>query len=241
MSDTQNTNKPFTAASVTGWDVVSLGELASKMVWRLPGCSDLAIRMSLCAAWRQFCDTTEAWRCRREVTLTDLSEYGECAESIIAADDSVLLYKISTPASCHVKSVFSVYVNDVKLPNDGRTWKVSEFSGCGKIIEIHGWISDSAADVVKASYSIIPDDDGEEIPAMILRKYGPVIVSGAIYPLFAQDRKPWSDATMAGMERDNWNNGMSEAALDGIVTENDGNGSGSSGRRISVIPYGSFV
>lgn len=238
MSDTQTNNKPLAASAGSWWDVASVTELADRMVWRLRGCSDLAIRMSLCEAWRRFCDETEVWRAKLTGALTDCSECGDCGAIETAGEETVHRYRLSAPAASHTKSVFSVYVNDALLENNGRNWFVRESVCCGPILEVYSGITDRTEDVVKASCSLVPDDGGEVVPSFLMRRYGNVIVSGALYTLLAQDGKPWSDATMARVEMENWNNGMSGASLDGIVSEKNGAGDRTSGRRVNVIPYG---
>lgn len=238
MSETQSTNKPLTAAAGSWWDVSAVTLLADRMIWRLPGCSDLAVRMSLCEAWRQFCDQTEVWREKLTGFPKDCSECSDCGAIETAGEETVHRYGLYAQAACHIKSVFSVYVNDVQLDNDGMNWFVRD-TGCrGLILEVRSGISDRGTDIVKAVCSIVPDDGGEVAPSTLMKKYGPVIVSGALYPLLGQTGKAWSDSGLAQVEMANWNAGLSEASLDGIVSDKNGPGDRTSGRRVNVIPYG---
>lgn len=238
MSETQATNRPLTAAAGSWWDVSSITLLADRMAWRLPGCSDLALRMSLCNAWRQFCDMTEVWRAKLTGALCDCSECDECGAIETVGEESVRRYRLCAPAASHIKNVFGVYVNDGHIENNGYNWFVRETQCCGTVVELFSGITDAGEDVVKAVCSIVPDDGGESVPSRLMRKYGPVIVSGALYPLLGQSGKAWSDAAIAQVELANWNAGLSEASLDGIVSDKNGASDRTNGRRVNVIPYG---
>ena len=203
MNETQDRNKPL----------VNVKELAAKMIWRLGGCTDLAVCMALLETFREFCDQSEVWRETRKLEIADcgfdVEQHSVCQSQI--PNPKSQIHHFCVPAGCRVKSVFTVRSCLGVFPS--RAWRFLECHGGHGEIETRNLHKED----MRVDFSVVPNDDNENIPQWMVDRWGGVIRSGALYRLFAMDGKPWSDATQARLEMEKWTAGLSEAAHEGIV------------------------
>ena len=218
-ADTQDNNRPLDAVVVGG--AAAFKQLVSKMILRLNGITDVMVRSALLEAGSEFCGETEAWR---EVTCLCPAMYCGCCgtgsevewEPGTAAD-----FRFPVPASCYAKTVFQVSLDGRVIPS--RSWSLR--NGCGNcggtVINISGaWLplEQEAWKGLRVAFSVVPEDTIEELPRELMVKYGNVITSGALFSLFAMERKPWSDSTQAQIELGKWNAGKNRASYEGITS-----------------------
>lgn len=179
----------------------TLPSLAQHLVYRLNGCDDTLVRITLQEVYRDFCRRSCCLRVRRHFERCLDSDYfvapmfGGEVERIIAAYDGCMILRegrdyivqgnvVKFIRSLHNPPPAEPPANPSPSP-DGRT--------------VFG---------LSISWIEIPSLSSEKIPLWLLKKHGDTICSGVLSRLMAMSNKPWSDPQMAVIESNRY-----EAAL----------------------------
>lgn len=196
-----------------------LSDLAPEMVWRLPGCADLAIRKALQRAWGVFCERTGAMRVR-----------AFAASRPSPGGNRAVAYFASPVAHHHVVRVHSCVRVDggrpMPLPEGACGWMAAS----GGAVSVDPRLAPEGARFM-AECELAPDPGAESVPARFLAEFGGALVSGALFMLMSQSGRPWSDPQAASIEGVAWQNALSRAARKAVADRGEG-GTG----RVCVIP-----
>lgn len=198
----------------------SLADLAPEMVWRLPGCADLAVRKALQWAWSEFCVRTGAFRVR--------------VRAEPRGEGPVRLLPLAPPvAAHHVRVVHALARVDTPpprpVPESGHRpgWRARP----GGLVEIPAFLAPDGSRFA-ALCELAPDPGAESVPLPLLRLHAEALVSGALWMLMSQSARPWSDPASAAAEGVRWRNALSRAARHAVAADG-GAGTG----RSCIVPH----
>jgi hypothetical protein len=151
-------------------ELESLSSLAQHLVYRLPGCDDEMIRLTLREVYRDFCRRACCLRVRR---------------------------RFSEPI-CRIPIVYGGTILQVTEVRDGSHILHSpyEYRYNGEIISIPR-LRDGCVEV---SWIEIPSLSSENAPKWLIDKYGDALCSGVLGRLYSMSGKAWSDPQMAVIE-----------------------------------------
>ncbi len=171
-----------------------LGSLASEMVYRLPGCSDLMIRKELQHAAADFCRKSGAFTVEIEAAFD---------ENDIAALD--------VPFSAFIKNVLSARIGDVTLRPE--SYRVVPGDPPFLTLTENTFLPSGEQENVVVEAMLVPKAGCEDFPDDFLNRYGEGITHGAMFRLLSMKNKPWSDTSQAGIEATEYQNALNDAAL----------------------------
>lgn len=172
-------------------EIGSVAQLANHIVWRLPGCTDEAVRRALQSSYSDFCRASCA------LTATRCVEVGDCervCEILVAP----------SRADRFVDCVKSVVCNGREL-TQGREYSIRD----GRIILRHPY--ERCRFIITTVEQ--PVDGSESAPSWFLKKYGTAIESGALARLMSMTGKAWSDPAQAKVEACSFNDYITQAKL----------------------------
>ena len=202
-------------------ELVTIAELAERIVFRLPGCSDVAIRKTIQEVYREFCRETQCLTANRAIPLVSgCARYpvvpvfggvvGEVRKvrigngELVQGRDYVLEDGTS---KC-------IVLNRSFLPTERRS---GENTPDGAIVSYSPVVNTSVpADkrvMVVTAYEF-PKVGSESAPSWFVEKHGDAIVSGVMARLCAMSGRAWSDAQVAAEERIRYENFKSEARME---------------------------
>lgn len=172
-------------------EIESVAQLANHIVWRLPGCTDEAVRRALQSSYSDFCRGSCALTATRHVEVGPHEHVCELRVTPSRADRFV---------DC-VKSV----VCSGRELTQGREYSICD----GRIVLRHPY---------KRCHFVIttveqPIDGSESAPSWFLKKYGTAVESGALARLMSMTGKAWSDPAQAKAEAVTFNDYMTQAKL----------------------------
>ena len=177
-----------------------LASLAAEMVWRLPGCADVSVRLALQSAWREFCDGSECLRFPLRAPL----ERGR------------RVYPVAAPYGASVRRVAYAALErpgDIRRLREGEDFAVR--NGTPPAIALAREPGDPGAEPPPFLIALLvlrPVRGSEDIPPDLLDRHGDAIVHGAMWRLLSMQGRPWSDPAAARDERTAFDNAMHEAA-----------------------------
>ena len=198
-------------------EIEHLGSLAERMVYRLPGCADLMIRMELQNAWYDFANKTSLLRFDMKAPLV-LHQHR---------------YEFKVPCDAVIKEMRNVRLGCMRPHRHHRhhyhhfhTWIMGDhiregLGGHGErpFIELLFPVDEDLLkheDTVFCQLECRPKMGSEAIPRWIYDKYADAIVNGAMYRLCSMTGKPWSDAAVATDALRIYENAMNEASINAI-------------------------
>lgn len=165
----------------------SLMSLADLIVIRLPGCDDELVRKYISLTYRDFAKRSCILRTRRTIELEhDKCDYHVCP--MIAGCDVDCVVRVfwhGFPIE-YAQEMDCIRINTHRLPRKDEKWTIEV-----ECIEV-------------------PRLGEERAPAMVIRKYGDAIVSGALMQLMRMTGKAWSDPQQAALEAVNYENALTE-------------------------------
>ena len=173
-------------------EIETVAQLANHIVWRLPGCTDEAVRRALQSSFADFCRASCA------LTATRCVEVGE--------DEQVC-------ELCVSPSRDGRFVDCVKgVSKDGRELvKGRDYSICDWHIRFRHPYGGRCRFAVTAVEQ--PVDGSEAAPSWFLKKYGTAIESGALARLMSMAGRSWSDPQQAKIEATTFNDYITQAKL----------------------------
>lgn len=151
-------------------ELESLSSLAQHLVYRLPGCDDEVIRLTLREVYRDFCRRSCCLRVRRRFTEP------VCCLPIVYGGTILNITEVRD-GSHILRSTLEYYY-------DGRVVTIPRLrDGCVEI----SWIE-------------VPGLSSEDAPKWLIDKYGDALCSGVLGRLYSMSGKAWSDPQMAVIE-----------------------------------------
>lgn len=212
----------------------TIANLAEDLILRLPGCTDVMVRKTLQATYREFARHSCVFHTVRRLPIVG----NEC---------------------CFGPTLPDMYVDavtDVRIGNRKLVLKHEyDIVGNGKIVilgcpnydmgdgdEALKFIVD-AADIqpefkrfgvphLHVTCVEVPKSGSETAPSWFLEKYGEAIVSGVLWKLMSMTGKAWSDPAQAAVEKVNYDNFMNEARVN--YANGSQYGSGDAGRAVDT-------
>ena len=172
-------------------EIETVAQLANHIVWRVPCCTDEAVRRALQSAFADFCRGSCALTATRVVVVGERERICEL---------------------CVQPSRAGRFVDCVKsVSKDGRDLvQGRDYSICnGKIAFRHPYKGGRFAVTTVEQ----PVDGSEDAPGWFLIKYGAAIESGALARLMSMTGKPWSDPSQAKIEATTFNDYITQARL----------------------------
>ena len=151
-------------------ELESLSSLAQHLVYRLPGCDDEMVRLTLREVYRDFCRRSCCLRVRRRF------------------NDNI----------CRLPVVYGGTILNVTEVRDGSHILRSSREYCyrGGMVEIPR-LRDGCVEVL---WIEIPSLSSENAPKWLIDKYGDALCSGVLGRLYSMTGKAWSDPQMAVIE-----------------------------------------
>lgn len=192
-------------------EYASIAELASNLVYRLPGCADEMVRRALRDAYGDFCRLANALVTERVMRLS-------VGESI---------YPITplTP-DCTITSISAVWHKSMKLK---ERCDYTVIVGMPPSIKLRrSYIPEDAEEEADCFIRVVcieqPKSGSERAPRWFLQKYGDAICAGALVKLFGMTGRAWSDVQQMRMELVRWDNAVSGTRMAGMSGSAFGNG-----------------
>lgn len=172
-------------------EIESVAQLANHIVWRLPGCTDEAVRRALQSSFDDFCRGSCALTATQRVCV----EKGEHICEI-----------------CVTPSRTKRYVDCVKgVTHNGRPLvQGRDYFVCDGHVRLRYAYNSGVFEVTTVE---LPVDGSESAPSWFLKKYGSAIESGALARLMSMTGKAWSDPAQAKIEACSFNDYMTQAKL----------------------------
>lgn len=151
-------------------ELESLSSLAQHLVYRLPGCDDEMIRLTLREVYRDFCRRSCCLRVRRWF------------------NDNI----------CRLPVVYGGTILSVSEVRDGShiLRPSREYYYSGGMVEIPK-LRDGCVEI---SWIEIPSLSSEDAPKWLINEYGDALCSGVLGRLYSMTNKAWSDPQMAVIE-----------------------------------------
>jgi len=184
-----------------------LEDLLPRTAVRLRNCPAAVQLMALRAAWREFCDRSDAWR---EDEVMDL-----------VADQFAYTLPITWDAECRrVVAAFVRTAADVAAGRDGE-----QLDPSGYKMKDNGATAIITFDLAPASVAVVGGllvrvalvpyaDSIEPLPADRLNYGGAALVSGALAHLYQQKGKAWFDANLFEAESERFTRAIVQASRD---------------------------
>lgn len=168
------TEREQSAANAAG----DLSSLLPDIVWRVPGASDLELRMAMREAARDFCDRTNCWQ--------EPVGFGPVAPCVpghypIAVPDGAVALRIRENQAW-MSGRIAIRWRGIPGPHpllDWRRWDPTPPWLCGR------------APTPIVAYA--PAPGSEALPEEIVRRWGHAFVAGALGRLLAMSDRPWFD------------------------------------------------
>lgn len=165
-------------------EMETLVGLADRLVYRLPGCSDVMVRKTIQEVYRDFCRRTCCLRVRRQFK----AEPGRAAYSAAPA------YGGSVDCISEVKYRGRTLRGGYDYSSRGPVVVL-----CDRLVPAEGTDEDSLP-VVEISHVETPAISGEEVPSWFVERHGDSVCSGVLARLMRMSGKPWSDPIQAQAE-----------------------------------------
>ena len=174
----------------------TLASLAQNLVYRLPGCDDNTIRLTLREVYADFCRRSCCLRVRRHFPI-----------------ERDGIYRVPVALGGTVRNVTAVRLRGVSL-REGREWHAD---GGTVFVDPHVTVVDvdyldghRIPDPVEIAWIEVPGFGSEQIPRDILARHGEALCSGVLARLLAQTQKPWSDPQLAPVEASRYEAAVNE-------------------------------
>ena len=193
-------------------EVATIAQLAQKIVYRVPGCDDLTVRMALREAFADFARLSCCFTTWRKVKLEVNKDAYPVAPIIPGMFVSAITY---------------VVINRRKLlsPMD-----YTILTGATPIIALakHHVPEEIDREAPKVHIRAVelPKEGSERAPSWFLEKFGGAVASGALVRLFGMSGRAWADAEQARMEATRWENALTTAKIDSYRADASQNGEG---------------
>ena len=187
----------------------SIAELASNIVYRLPGCADEMVRRALRDSYGDFCRLSNALKTERIIPI--LPRRDRCPITPLTPD-------------CVIESISGVWYHGVRLA-EGVDYSVS--LGTTPCIILGRYMvpkEEKPGHEIRVVCIEQPKSGSERAPKWFIRKYGDAICAGALVKLFGMTGRPWSDAMQMRMEHVRWDNAVSGARMAVMSGSAFGNG-----------------
>lgn len=175
-------------------------------VWEIERCMKLAIR--------DFCRETTVWRQRNTVLLTTVANQED--------------YAANLPSGTELVAVLSAFLSDgteleVALPGEEEDFAPSERSsaptdwliGVDSVDDVRVIPAPSVAGtVVKGTIALSPNEDAEDVPAVVWRRWRTPVAHGCIAKMLDMRGKPWSGTGgEIAYHREKYEEGANECAV----------------------------
>lgn len=160
----------------------TLASLAQNLVYRLPGCDDTTVRLTLREVYSDFCRRSCCLRVRRHFPV-----------------DKSGVYYIPVASGGRIRNVTEVSLRGRPL-REGRDWTTN-----GSMVFVLRHIAEEVVDsstwnTVEIAWVELPAFGTEDVPRDIMARHGEALCAGALARLFSQTQKPWSDPQLAAVE-----------------------------------------
>lgn len=205
----------------------SVPSLAENAVYLLPGCDDTVLRKTLQVIYRDFCRRSAAMRTWRRIPLEAgvcaypvaplLSGEIDCVTRVVWAHSRAAVngWRVvgDAPPMLELPRGFARHSIDVSMPD--VVWVQEKENVAATPVEVSN--SDDDNKVITASVLVeaveIPHIGEERAPKEFLRRYGDVIVNGAIARMMSMPNRPWSNPEQALIHATEYQNTVSETRL----------------------------
>ena len=162
------------AANATG----DLSDLLADIVWRVPGASDLELRMAMREAARDFCDRTNVWQA--PVQFLGSTPCGPGHYNLALPFGAIALRIRENQSWMSGRNVIRWRgIPGLHPLLDWRRWDPTPPFLCGR--------------APMPMLSFAPAPDSETMPEDIVKRWGHAFVSGALARLLAMSDRPWFD------------------------------------------------
>jgi hypothetical protein len=162
------------AANASG----DLSSLLPDIVWRVPGASDLELRMAMRDAARDFCDRTNCW----QEPISFPGDFPHCPGH----------WPLAMP-----QGAVALRIRENAAWISGRNaFRWRGFPGIHPLLDWQKWHAIPPFICGRAPMPIVayaPGQDGETLPDDIVRRWGHAFVAGAVARLLATSDRPWFD------------------------------------------------
>lgn len=200
-------------------ELASVSELAENIVYRLPGCTDLAVRKTIRDVYREFCRETQCLTAERRINLVNheahypvYAMFGGvvCGVREVRLDNLVL----KAWRDYTVVNGCDVVLGRHHVLDDRRDCREDGMrDGSFKVDRIHtGDVRRRHPELVIVAYEI-PKLESEKAPRWFIEKHGEAIVDGVLAELQSMTGRAWSDPAKAAEHRIKYENFKSEERM----------------------------
>lgn len=193
----------------------NIANLAEDVILRVPGCTDVMVRKTLQATYREFARHTCVFHTVRRNGIVG----HECAFGPTLPDmyvDSVTEVRIGQKKLAQ-KYEYDVVDNSRVVLRGFPCFDMGVGDEALKFIvqaaDVPPEFRHTCAPHLEISCIEVPRSGSETAPAWFIEKYGEAIVSGTLYKLMSMTGKPWSDPAQAAVEKMTYDNFMNEARV----------------------------
>ena len=195
---------------VEPYDTTLISVLNRDVTLYVPGAPIFEVEYQLKQAVRDFCRITQVWQQRNTEILTTVADQEE--------------YDAGLPVGTELVAVISAYLADgtevdVELPGEAEDQMPSESDtewkiGLAGTDTVRLIPLPSVADVVvTGTVAFAPNEDTENLPTVIYKRWRTPIAHGAIAKLMTQVGKPWSNPSQSVYHQGMFDEGAQECAF----------------------------